>query len=326
VANPGLTDTQINEAWQALQRANGNISEAARLCGLNRGTYINRLDAAKRIFCSETPIEKFFTVPPWQYLNIHNGSIVIASDAHVWPFARSTSAHALIEVTKAEQPVAIIANGDFIDGARSNRHDPDGWNMRPDVRQEVEGVQSLLHDWQQAAPRATRMMTRGNHEMNFDRKLVKVAKEFEGMPGFDLESHLQDWPMSIGIRVNWRTPGATCIKHRFASGGVNAARNATMKAGTNTISGHTHQLGAAHWCDYNGHRWGIETGCLTDPRGPQFEYDEQNPRPQCEGFAVVTYRDGIMLPPEFCYVIEGKAWFRNKVWAEGDAEPWEQAA
>lgn len=295
---------------------------------MNRMTYMNRLDAAKRKFASEQPVERFYTTPPWQWADVPDGIVIVASDAHVWPFERSISAKALLAVTEAlrKDVRLLVANGDFIDGARSNRHDPDGWNMRPDVRQEVEGVQSLLHDWQQAAPRAWRMQSRGNHEMNFDRKLVKHVKEFEGVPGFSLAGHFADWPMSIGIRLNWGHYGATCIKHRFANGGIHAAYNAALKSGVNTVSGHTHQLGAKHLKDYRGHRFGIETGCLTDPTGPQFEYDEQNPRPQSEGFAVLTYQDGVLLPPEFCYVIEGRAWFRNKVWAEGAAEPYRREA
>jgi hypothetical protein len=56
----------------------------------------------------------------------------------------------------------------------------------------------------------------------------------------------------------------------------------------------------------------VDTGTLAEPYGPQFGYTEANPVNWCSGFAVLTYKDGKLLPPELCEVIEGKAYFRGE--------------
>jgi hypothetical protein len=38
---------------------------------------------------------------------------------------------------------------------------------------------------------------------------------------------------------------------------------------------------------------------------------EDAPRAWCSGFAVLTYSGSLLLPPELCYVIDGKAYFRG---------------
>jgi hypothetical protein len=57
----------------------------------------------------------------------------------------------------------------------------------------------------------------------------------------------------------------------------------------------------------------VKTGSLADLHGPQFEYHENSPSPACSGFAVLTFDQGALCPPELCEVIRGKAWFRGEV-------------
>jgi hypothetical protein len=68
--------------------------------------------------------------------------------------------------------------------------------------------------------------------------------------------------------------------------------------------------------DYNGTRWGVDTGTLADPTGPQFiDYLEDNPTSWRSGFAVLTYYKGELLWPELCHVRgEGVYEFRGKVY------------
>ena len=47
--------------------------------------------------------------------------------------------------------------------------------------------------------------------------------------------------------------------------------------------------------------------------GPQFEYHENGPSLACSGFAVLTFKDGMLKTPELCEVIDGQAWFRGEV-------------
>jgi hypothetical protein len=53
---------------------------------------------------------------------------------------------------------------------------------------------------------------------------------------------------------------------------------------------------------------------MADPWGPQFAYLEDAPRDWVAGFAVFTFRNGDLQPPELVTVIEpGAVFFRGKV-------------
>ena len=64
----------------------------------------------------------------------------------------------------------------------------------------------------------------------------------------------------------------------------------------------------------------MQTGTLAVPTGPQFEYAENGYTPACAGFAVLTFKDGRLLPPEICEVIEGRAMWRGQVVIDDHAE------
>lgn len=52
---------------------------------------------------------------------------------------------------------------------------------------------------------------------------------------------------------------------------------------------------------------------LADPRWPQFHYRLGNHGQQRMGFAVLTWRSGVLQPPELCECVDGAAWFRGEV-------------
>ena len=57
----------------------------------------------------------------------------------------------------------------------------------------------------------------------------------------------------------------------------------------------------------------MQTGAIADVSGPQFGYTEDNPTAWCSGFAVLTFdKDGRLLMPELCEVIDGVAYFRGQ--------------
>jgi hypothetical protein len=65
--------------------------------------------------------------------------------------------------------------------------------------------------------------------------------------------------------------------------------------------------------DYNGRRWGVECGYLAYKEHPAFEYTENSPSNARPGFAVLTWRDGILTPPELVELDDsGTAWFRGE--------------
>lgn len=65
------------------------------------------------------------------------------------------------------------------------------------------------------------------------------------------------------------------------------------------VTGHLHQLKVTPYTDYNGRRYGVDTGTLADLFGPQFvDYTEANPVNWHSGFAVLTFKNGQLLQPE----------------------------
>ena len=71
------------------------------------------------------------------------------------------------------------------------------------------------------------------------------------------------------------------------------------------VTGHTHRLTIREYTDYQGVRYGCETGMLADPEDAQFDYALDGPKNWQPGFMVCTFKDGVMLPPERCEVVKG---------------------
>lgn len=242
-------------------------------------------------------------------LTLSNCTVIVFSDAHYFPDLISTAHKALIAVIQELKPAVIIANGDVFDGATTGRHARIGWANSPSTKDELHAVQDRLGEIEEAAPKACKLIrTWGNHDIRFDQKLSGHVPEYEGISGFALSDHIPAWKPCWSLMVNKHT----MIKHRYHNG-IHATYNNTLKAGTNIITGHLHRLTITAWGDYNGRRWGVDTGTLADPDGVQFAYAEDNPSAHCSGFAVLTFdKEGALLPPELCEVIKDKAYFRGK--------------
>jgi hypothetical protein len=90
------------------------------------------------------------------------------------------------------------------------------------------------------------------------------------------------------------------IKHRY-KGGVHATHNNTVNAGVSVVTGHLHSLKVTPFSDYNGCRYGVDTGTLAETDGPQFTYAEINPSNHRSGFAVLNFFNGQLLWPELVH-------------------------
>jgi len=237
---------------------------------------------------------------------VENGIVIVFSDAHFWG-EESVAFLALLNAIQGLKPKMVIANGDIFDGAgQMSRHARIGWESAPTGKQQLEAVQDAMTKIEKVAKGCKLLRTIGNHDIRFESKLSNSVGEYEGIHGFTLRDHLPRWHDAWSIMIN----GNTMVKHRYHNG-LHAAFNNTLKAGTNVVTGHLHRLLVTPWGDYNGRRYGVDTGCLADPHGDQFTYAEDNPSPHCAGFAVLTFKDGRLLPPELCEVIEGHAYFRG---------------
>jgi UDP-2,3-diacylglucosamine pyrophosphatase LpxH len=239
---------------------------------------------------------------------IENGVVMVASDCHYWPDVVSTAHQAFCKLISEIKPALVVMNGDLFDGAGISRFPKSSYTRLPTVKEELEAVNQRLAEIRKAAPPGTKFWwTLGNHDMRFEARLVSQVPEYEGVQGFTLKDHFPEWPMSMSLFINREL----MIKHRFRAG-VHATWNNTLYSGTSICTGHLHRLQATIMTDYNGTRWGIDCGTLADVDGSHMHYGEDNPTNHCSGFAVLTIVDGTLLHPEFCTVVNGRAYFRGK--------------
>jgi hypothetical protein len=242
------------------------------------------------------------------HYEVRGQTVIVASDCHYWP-GESTVAHkALIKLLKQIKPMAIVLNGDVFDGARVSRHDPLYRNETPSVKQELEVCQDRLGEIEKASHNSTLFWLYGNHDTRLWRYMRINAPECEGAFGADLFDYFPGWHCGYVMHIN----NNTVIKHRWHNG-IHATYNNVLKGGRSIVTGHLHRLQTTAWGDYNGRRWGVDTGTLADPKGEQFAYLEGNSTPWASGFAVLTFdKNGMLLPPELVEVIGETAYFRGK--------------
>jgi hypothetical protein len=288
----------------------------AKVTGLDlRGIYRRRRNLERYVGAILPPSARSVSHPHRIELEVKDGVVLVGSDGHYWPGEPSTAHLAFVQFCKEipitkEHPVAVIFCGDAFDGASISRHPPIGWENNPTVQHEIETVQERLGEIEAAAGRARKIFPLGNHDARYETSLAARAPEYAKVHGVHLSDHRPLWESCWSCWIN----NDVVVKHRI-KGGTHAAHNNTVAAGKTTVTGHTHALTVTNYNDYNGRRWGVQTGTLADPYGPQFvDYTEDSPRNQHSGFVVLTFRDGKLQWPEVVYVIEdGLVGFRGQI-------------
>jgi len=236
---------------------------------------------------------------------VDNGHVFIASDCHYWP-GESTVAHkAFVKLLTEFKPKTAVLNGDVFDGARISRHAALMGTNPPTPKQELEACQDRLDEIAKASKNAIKFWTYGNHDIRLFNFAAQNAPELSEFT--DLFSYFPGWHTGWRVDIN----KDVVIKHRWANG-QHAVYNNTLRSGKSFVTGHLHKLMVTPWTDYNGRRYGVDTGTLAEPTGDQFVYVEENPVNWCAGFAVLTFENGKLLPPELCEVINGVAYFRGQ--------------
>ncbi len=227
-------------------------------------------------------------------LAVQNGSVIVGSDFHIWPGAESVALRAFKKLCKEIQPAAVILNGDVLDFPQISRHPPIGWESTPSPLQEIEAAQDHLHEIAQAVGKARKIWTLGNHDSRFETRLATVASEYKGLKGIHLSDHFPLWDKGWSVWIN----NDVVCKHRW-KGGIHATHNNTLGAGKTMVTGHLHSQKVTPFTDYNGTRYGIDTGCVAETDHEAFvDYTEDNPKNWISGFAVLTFRDGRLMYPE----------------------------
>lgn len=313
---PHVSDLEFIELW----RTHGSATEIGRILGQARARVFDRrrgIEKKHRIKLaardSRTKNYERYQVsteyPHRLDMGIENGQIIVFSDAHFWPGLRTTAYKGLIHFIEELQPKAVVNNGDAFDGASISRWPRIGWDSTPSVIQELKACNIALGEIEEAAKKAYSKVQLpwclGNHDSRFENRLAANAPQYEQVHGFSLKDHFPAWKSCWSVWNN----DSTVIKHRL-SGGIHATRNNALKAGVNIVTGHLHQLKVTPLNDYRGTRYGVDTGTLADPSGPQFEnYLECGPSDWRSGFVILTFYKGQMLWPEVV-----------KVWGDGVVE------
>lgn len=244
-------------------------------------------------------------------LNIKDGEVLIASDAHYWPGDPSLMHKAFVKFCKERKPKAVIMNGDVIDAATISRHPPIGWETRPSVRDEIETAQERLHEIEAVVKRSTPLIwTLGNHDGRFETRLATVAPEFARVHGVHLQDHFPAWKPCWSVWIN----DSVVIKHRL-KGGDHAPFNNAVRSGKSMVTGHLHSAKVIPYTDYNGDRYGVDTGCLADPSHKAFvDYTEDAPLNWRSAFCLLTFEGGKLLYPELVIKFDASHFqFRGKL-------------
>jgi hypothetical protein len=244
---------------------------------------------------------------------IDSGVVLVASDCHYWPNVISTAHRAFVKLTKQIKPKIVVINGDAFDGASISRHPAGGtWQSLPSVKQELEACQDRLEEIQKAATGAQLHFCWGNHDLRFNARLQQqVGDTFKGVMGMNLQEHFPLWRFSMSLMIN----NNTMIKHRYHNG-IHAIYNNILKSGCSMVTGHLHSLKVTPFTDYNGSRYGVDTGTLSPVDADAFTYSEDAPANHRAGFAILTFHNGKLMPPELCEVIdeeEGLVYFRGQI-------------
>lgn len=325
MAKPRVTDDQLAAEIEAGHPASVILSNVGlRSWGnydrLQRVAKERGLTIAKAYQNKVSPAETDLTRKIREHLNpngrrhirCENGTVLVFSDSHYWPGIISTAHRAFVRFCADMRPSHVINNGDSIDGATISRYARIGWDNRPKLRDELEACTARLVEIEDAARTKNLYWNLGNHDGRFETFLASRVPEHEGITGFHLKDHFSAWLPSWSVWIN----ESVVVKHRM-KGGIHATRANAVNAGKTVVTGHLHSLKVTPLTDYNGTRWGVDTGTLAQVNGPQFtDYTEDNPCDWRAGFAVLTFWRGQLLPPELVQVIDeeaGLVTFRGEV-------------
>jgi len=316
--NESCSDVEFIKLWGELQSA----SAIAKHLGIHtRAVFLRRRwieEHYKIMLGSADHRGEKYNKRPKSYsplkqieLGIEDGIVLVFSDAHFIPQQRTTAFKGLLWAIQEFKPKAVICNGDAFDGASISRYG--ATEHQTSVIQELKACQAMLGEIEEAA-KAERhnvklIFTYGNHDDRFAARLINNAPQFKDVQGFKLPDHIPDWDFCWAC---WPTD-QVIVKHRY-KGGIHATHNNTVNAGVSIVTGHLHSLKVTPFSDYNGNRYGVDTGTLAEPDGPQFTYGELNPSNHRSGFAVLSFFNGKLLWPELVHKFEeGHIEFRGEV-------------
>lgn len=302
-----LTDDQFIAEWRKI----GSPERFAQKHQMNVRAVYNRRRSIETRLRIELPTLNDARIDPLKKLqqtpgnarrgiDMEKGRVVVFSDAHFWPGDYTTAFKALLMIIKEFKPKVVVANGDVFDGSQASKHARIGWSKTPTVKEELEACQEFLAEIERVSKGAELIWTLGNHDARFETFLSAQTGMYEGVAGFTLKDHFPMWKPCWSYWIN----EDTCIKHRW-KGGFGAGRANALNSGVNIVTGHTHNLAVQPITDYNGTRYGVQTGTLADPNSEQFiNYTEDNPKDWRSGFSLLSWERGRLMLPELIQVFD----------------------
>jgi len=308
-----MVSSMFETAKKAVEEHGGNKAAAARALGMPRTTLRDLLEREGR----ETARGYQIRGPRGRkYLALPEGrsQILIGSDFHYWPGRASTAHRAFVSFAEKLKPFAIIANGDVLDFGGISQHPPIGWEQTPTVEEELYVAQARLGQIFEASPDSQFYWPLGNHDARFERRLAMVAPEFRNIHGIHLKDHFPDWEPCWTLFLTASDRDIAVITHR-GRGGIHATHNNAVNSGLTTITGHLHSAKVTPFTDYNGTRYGVDTGCMADIYHEAFQgYIEDGFRNWRSAFCLLTIEDGHLFQPELIMVVEeGVVEFRGEL-------------
>jgi predicted phosphodiesterase len=293
VAHPPLSDEMLQQATEAFSKYGTQVAAAAAL-GIPRPTLQHRLREADRRAMAKIPAILDTEYPGRLTLDIENGRVVIFSDAHYWPGIITTMHRALVRFVDEMRPKAVIANGDIVDAATASRHASIGWETNPSLSEEIDAGKLRMGEIEAVSGNAARLWPLGNHDMRYESRLAQVAPEYSNVDGMHLKDHFPRWAPCWSVEINENV----MVKHRW-KGGKHAAHNNAVGSGKTIVTGHLHSPKVAPVTDYTGTRWGVDCGTLMEaPWAQAHNYLEDAPVDWRSAFAVLTFKNGRLLPPQ----------------------------
>lgn len=291
-----------------------NIQKRKKTIEKKHGILLRTIDSLRRPRYDESMLVTSDRVEV--KLSISDGCILVAGDQHFWPNTEVPVMHrALIHLLKKIKPFAVVWNGDAFDGSSISRFADIGWEKKPTVKEELETVKDRSDEVIKASANSKRIFCAGNHDLRFESRLASVAPEYKGVEGIHLKDHIPGWTPAWFVTVNEGTEGHTEIRHR-EGGSIHASYLNTLKSGVSIVTGHDHVCDVRPFTDRRGTRYGVRHGMTADSaRDPQFVNYLEGRRPNWQsGLAVLTYKGGILLPPEIAMRFDEDSFvFRGQV-------------
>jgi hypothetical protein len=181
--------------------------------------------------------------------------------------------------------------GDEVDQYWGGLWDKDP-NAHHTVMSEIEDSLKRLKLWYKAFP--DMKLATSNHGQRWAKRAAKA-----GIPSAMMRRYqeLLESPPGWVWRDHWtiKTYRPIHMFHGCGYGGMYAYRQAAVDKGMNTVFGHLHSnAGIAPVVTDNTERWGMNVGCLIDPKAYAFHYGKDTKFKPWLGVGVVV--DGGMTP------------------------------